>query len=192
MKWHAVKEKPGAYEIRRNAGEIFGGIIIDGRNRGLGFVGSLEDKHYVFEFEEGVFSKNVKIYKGSKDNRIGTVKLGFMDGGTLESAAGNYEWKSTGSSKIWTNAEKNAVLFIDLETEPENPVAVLSSENLDADCRELLLLGGWYLLVVEYRAGLTNAVLAGMPVKTEEFGKAAKPAAEYGEWWETITDLIAG
>jgi hypothetical protein len=192
MKWYAVKEKPGAYEIRRNDGEIFGGIIIDGRNRGLGFVGSLEGKRYIFEFEEGVFSKGVKIYGDGKDTPLGTVRLGFMDGGTLETAAGNYEWKSAGSSKIWTNAEKNAVMFLDLETDAEKPVAVLSSENLAADSRELLLLSGWYLLVVEYRAGLTNAVLAGMPVKTEEFGKAAKPAAEYEEWWETITDLIVG
>jgi hypothetical protein len=66
----------------------------------------------------------------------------------------------------------------------------LSSENLDDKCREILLLSGWYLLVVEYRAGFTNSPLAGMPVKTEEFSKANKPGAEYGEWWETIVDAI--
>jgi len=37
MKWHAVKDKSGAYEIRRSDGEVFGGIIIDGKNRGIGF-----------------------------------------------------------------------------------------------------------------------------------------------------------
>ena len=191
MKWHAVKEKSGAYEIRRNDGEVFGGIIIDGKNRGIGFVGSARDNQYVFEFEEGVFSKSVKIYAGAgKDNRIGTVKLGFMDSGTLETDSGNYDWKSTGSSKIWTNKEKNAVMFLDLETDAEKPVAVLSSENLDDKCREVLLLSGWYLLVVEYRAGFTNSTLAGTPVKTEEFSKATKPVAEYGEWWETLLDAI--
>ena len=190
MKWHAVKEKSGAYEIRRNDGEVFGGIIIDGKNRGIGFVGSARDNQYVFEFEEGVFSKIVRIYAGNKDNKIGTIKLGFMDSGTLETDAGNYDWKSTGSSKIWTNEEKNAVMFFDLENDAEKPLAVLSSENLKDKCRELLLLSGWYLLVVEYRAGFTNATLAGMPVKTEEFSKATRQPAEYGEWWETLLDAL--
>ncbi len=190
MKWHAVKEKSGAYEIRRNDGEIFGGIIIDGKNQGIAFVGSVEDKRYIFEFEEGVFSKSVKIYARDKDNKIGTIKLGFMDSGTLETAAGNYDWKSTGSSKIWTNEEKNAVMFLDLENDAEKPVAVLISENLDNESRELLLLSGWYLLVVEYRAGFTNSTLAGMPVKTEEFSKTNKQSAEHADWWETIVDAI--
>lgn len=138
---------------------MFGGIIIDGKNLGRGFVGSVENNHYIFEFEDGVFSKSVKIYAGSRDNRIGLIKLGFMDGGTLETASGNYEWKSTGSSKIWTDDAKNAVMFLDLENDAENPIAVLSSENLDDKCKELLLLSGWYLLVVEYRAGFTNGNL---------------------------------
>jgi hypothetical protein len=193
MKWHAVKEKSGAYEIRRTGGEVFGGIIIDGKNRGIGFVGSIENNQYIFEFEEGVFSKIVKIYAGGadKNNQIGTIKLGFMDSGTLETtASAHYDWKSTGSSKIWTNEEKNAVMFLDLENETEKPVAVLSSENLDDKSREILLLSGWYLLVVEYRAGFTNSKLAGMPVKTEEFSKATKQPAEYGEWWETLIDAV--
>jgi len=192
MKWHAVKEKSGAYEIRRGDGEIFGGIIIDGKNRGIGFVGSARNNHYIFEFEEGIFCKIVKIYAGGKDHRIGRVKLDFMDSGTLETASGNYDWKSAGASKIWTNEEKNAVMFLDLENDAEKPVAVLSSENLDEKWREVLLLSGWYLLVVEYRAGFTNSTLAGMPVKTEEFSKATKQTAEYGEWWDTLLDVIVG
>lgn len=190
MKWHAVKDKSGAYEIRRNDDEIFGGIIIDGKNTGVGFVDSVKDNHYIFEFEDGVFSKSVKIYAGGKDNKIGTIKLGFMDSGTLETASGNYEWKSTGSSKIWTNGEKNAVMFLDLENDAEKPIAVLSSENLEDKQRELLLLSGWYLLVVEYRAGFTNSELAGMPVKTDDFRKANKQTVEYGDWWDTIVDVI--
>jgi hypothetical protein len=190
MKWHAVKEKSGAYEVRRTGGEVFGGIIIDGKNRGVGFVGSPENNQYIFEFEEGILSKIVKIYASSKKNKIGTVKLGFMDSGTLETDSGNFDWKSTGSSKIWTSEEKNAVMFLDLENDSEKPLAVLSSENLDEKSRELLLLSGWYLLVVEYRAGFTNSTLAGMPVKTEEFSKATAQPAEYGEWWDTIVDAI--
>lgn len=190
MKWYAVKDKSGAYEIRRNDGETLGGIMIDGKNRGFGFVGSVKENRYIFEFEEGVFSKSVRIYAGNKNNKTGTVKLGFMDSGTLETESGNYDWKSTGSSKIWTNSEKNAVMFLDLETDAEKPVAVLSSENLDAKSKELLLLCGWYLLVIEYRAGFTNSNLAGMPVKTEEFSKANKQVAEYGDWWETIVDAV--
>lgn len=190
MRWHAVKDKSGAYEIRRSSGELFGGIIIDGKNLGVGFVGSVENNQYIFEYETGVFSKSVKIYAGSKDNRIGTINLGFMDSGTLETAAGNYDWKSTGSSKIWTNAQQNAVMFLDLENDAEQPIAALSAENLDDKQRELLLLSGWYLLVVEYRAGFTNGNLAGMPVKSEEFQKANKQTAEYGDWWETIVDGI--
>ncbi len=190
MKWHAVKDKSGAYEIRRNDGEMFGGIIIDGKNLGIGFVGSVENNQYIFEYENGVFSKSMKIYAGSKDNKIGTIKLGFMDSGTLETASGNYDWKSTSSSKIWTNSKKNAVMFLDLENDAEQPIAVLSAENLDEKQRELLLLSGWYLLVVEYRAGFTNGNLAGMPVKSEEFQKANKQTAEYGDWWDTIVDGI--
>jgi len=190
MKWHAVKDKSGAYEIRRSSGEIFGGIIIDGKNLGIGFVGSVENNQYIFEFEDGVFSKSVKIYAGDKSNKIGLVKLGFMDSGTLETASGNYDWKSVGSSKMWTNSEKNAVMFLDLEDDAEKPIAVLSAENLDEKHKELLLLSGWYLLVVEYRAGFTNGKLAGMPVKSEEFQKANKQTAEYGDWWETIVDDI--
>ena len=190
MKWHAVTDKSGAYEIRRNDGAIFGGIVIDGQNRGTGFIGSVTANKYIIEFEEGVFSKRVKIYAGGKDNRIAVVKLGFMDSGTLEAAAGNYDWKSTGSSKIWTNAGKNAVMFLDLETDAEKPVAVLLAEDLDEKSRELLILSGWYLLVVEYRAGFTNGRLAGMPVKSEEFQKANRQTAEYGDWWDTIVDAV--
>jgi hypothetical protein len=193
MKWHAVKDKSGAYEIRRNDNEMFGGIIIDGKNRGVGFVGSVEDNQYIFEFEDGVFSKSVKIFAGGKIvTQIGTIKLGFMDSGTLETASGNYDWKSTGSSKIWANSEKNAVMFLDLENDAEISVAVLSAEILEDKQQELLLLSGWYLLVVEYRAGLTNSKLAGMPVKSEEFQKTNKESAEYGDWWETIVDGIVG
>src|SRR5881392_37256 len=117
LKWHAVTDKSGAYELRRSSGEVFGGIIIDGKNLGLGFVGSVENNQYIFEHEDGVFSKSVKIYAGGKDNRIGLIKLGFMDSGTLETAPGNYDWRSTGSSKIWTDEEKNAVMFLDLEND---------------------------------------------------------------------------
>lgn len=190
MKWYAVKERSGAYEIRRSDGNIFGGIIINDKNQGIAFVGSIEDNHYIFEFEDGVFSKSVKIFAGAKGNKIGTIRLGFMDSGTLETASGNYDWKSTGSSKIWTNDEKNTVMFLDLENDPEKPVAVLSSENLDDEYKGLLLLSGWYLLVVEYRAGFTNAALAGMPVKSEAFRKAAKQHPDYADWWETIVDVI--
>src|SRR5437762_13312065 len=101
MKWHAVKEKSGAYEVRRTGGEVFGGIIIDGKNRGVGFVGSFENNQYIFEFEEGILSKIVKIYAGNKSNRIGTIKLGFMDNGTLETDSAHFDWKSTVTSKIW-------------------------------------------------------------------------------------------
>jgi len=191
MKWHAVKDKSGAYEIRRSNGEMIGGIVIDGKNEGTGFVGNSEENRYVFRFEEGVFSKSVKVFAGGKIvTQIGIIKLGFMDGGTLESAVGNFDWKSTGSSKIWTNGEKNAVMFLDLENDSEKPVAVLSSENLDEKQKELLLLSGWYLLVVEYRAGFTNGNLAGMPVKSDEFQKANKSQAEIGDWWETIADAV--
>lgn len=189
MKWHAVKDKSGAYEIRRSSGEVFGGIIVDGKNHGVGFVGSVEDNRYIFEFEEGVFSKSVKIYAGNKENKIGTVNLGFVDNGTLETASGNYDWNSVGSSKFWTDAEKNAVMFLDLENDAEKPIAVLSAENLDDKRKELLLLSGWYLLVVEYRAGFTNSNLAGMPVKTEEFQKAAKQSGDYEDWWDIILDV---
>ena len=190
MKWYAIKDKQGAYEIRQSSGEMFGGIIIDGKNRGIGFVGNVKENQYIFEYEEGVFSKNVKVCAGNKNNQIGTITLGFMDSGTLETESGKYDWKSTGSSKIWTNAEKNAVMFLDLENDAEKSVAVLSSENLDEKQKELLLLGGWYLLVVEYRAGFTNGNLAGMPVKSEAFQKANKEPAEYGDWWDTIVDVI--
>ena len=78
MKWHAVKEKSGAYEIRRTGGEVFGGIIIDGKNRGIGFVGSARNNQYIFEYEEGVFNKTVKIYGGNKNNRIGTRSRGIF------------------------------------------------------------------------------------------------------------------
>lgn len=189
MKWHAVKDKSGAYEIRRNDGEIFGGIIVDGKNRGIGFVGNIEDNRFIFEFEEGIFSKSVKIYAGDKTNQIGTIMLGFMDSGTLETASGNYDWQSVGSSKIWTDNEKNAVMFLDLENNAEKPIAVLSAENLDDKRKELLLLSGWYLLVVEYRAGFTNSNLAGMPVKTEEFQKVVKQSGDYEDWWDIILDV---
>lgn len=191
MKWHAVKDKSGAYEIRRNDGEMLGGIVIDGKNNGAGFIGDPEENRYVFKFEEGVFSKSVKVFSGAKViTQIGIIKLGFMDSGTFESVFGNYGWESIGSSKIWTNNEKNAVMFLDLENDSEKPVAVLSSENLNEKQKELLLLSGWYLLVVEYRAGFTNSNLAGMPVKSEEFQKTNKSQAESGDWWETIVDAV--
>ncbi len=191
MKWNAVKDKSGAYEIRRNDGQLFGGVVINGKKRGIGFAGNVENNRYVFEYEEGVFSKSVKVFSGAEIiTQIGTVKLGFMDGGTLETASGNYEWKSIGSSKIWTNSDKNAVMFLDLENDAEKTVAVLSAENLDEKVKELLLLCGWYLLVVEYRTGFTNSNLAGMPVKSADFQKANKSGAEYGDWWETIVDAF--
>ena len=65
-------------------------------------------------------------------------------------------------------------MFLDLETDAAKPVAVLSAETLGEKEKELLLLSGWYLLVVEYRAGFTNGNLAGMPVKSDEFQKANK------------------
>ncbi|MEP6901428.1 MAG: hypothetical protein ABJA66_06730 [Actinomycetota bacterium] len=80
-------------------------------------------------------------------------------------------------------------MFLDLETAAEKHIAVLSAENLDEKRRELLLLCGWYLLVVEYRAGLTNSNLAGMPVKTDEFRKASKQSADYSDWWDIILDI---
>ena len=81
-------------------------------------------------------------------------------------------------------------MFLDLENDAEKPIAVLSAETLEDKQKELLILSGWYLLVVEYRAGFTNGNLAGMPVKSDEFQKANKQQAEYGDWWETIVDVI--
>ena len=186
MKWHAVKDKSGAYEVRQAGGEIFGGIMIDGKNRGIGFVGSPEVNRYIFEYEEGIFNKHVVIYAGTRDNRIASVRLGFMDSGTLETGSGNFDWKSTGSSKVWTNKANHSVLFLDLENETEKPVAVLSAADLDDKTRELLILCGWYLLVIEYRAGFTNSKLAGMPVKTAEFRKAN---GQNADWWDVILDI---
>lgn len=191
MKWHAVTDQSGAYEIRRNDGEVFGGLIINGKNRGAGFVGSAENNRYIFEFEDGIFSKSVGVFAGDKDNQMAAIKLGFTDNGTLETASENYEWKTVGSSKFWMDAAKNAVMFLDLENDVEKPIAVLESENLDDKSRELLLLSGWYLLVVEHRAGFTNSNLAGMPVKTDEFRKATKPeGGDYADWWDVIVDAV--
>ncbi len=192
MKWIALKEKSGAYEIRQND-QVFGGIIISGKNRGVGFIGEAKENRYVFEFEDGVFSKTVKVYSNTKENQIGTVKLGFTDSGTLEFKGLTYEWRALNSSKIWVDSEKNTVMFIDLENNVEKPISVLSSASIDAKTKELLMLCGWYLLVVEYRASLTNSMLAGMPVKTKDFSQAHSASSnetQGDDWFDFILDVI--
>ena len=78
MKWHAVEDKSGAYEIRCSRGEMVGGIVIDGKNEGAGFIGNVEENRYIFKFEEGIFSKSVKIFAGGKVvTQIGIIKTRF-------------------------------------------------------------------------------------------------------------------
>ncbi|GEM_PF-6665720 len=135
MKITALKEKSGVYEIRQSNKTIFGGIVIDGKNRGVGFAENTENNRCIFEFEDGMFSKSITIFLNSKENQIGTVKLGFTDSGTLETASGNYEWKAIGSSKIWVDTEQNTVMFFDLENNPEKFSSVLYKENLESNTR---------------------------------------------------------
>ena len=128
-----------------------------------------------------------------KNQPIGTVSLGFTDTGTLETAEGRYEWKSIGSSKLWVSETKRSLVFFDLEHDGSHPVSVLSSDSLTSDLKDLLLLCGWYLIVVEYRAGLTNAVLAGMPAKTDDFDKARSGETlrhNGDDWFDFLTDAI--
>lgn len=191
MKWIASKEKSGVYEIRQSDNEILGGIVIDGKNQGVGFVENVKENRYIFEFEDGMFSKSVKIFANSKDNPLGKVNLGFTDTGTLEFSDKKYEWQAVGSSKVWLDAEKNVMMFLDLENNADKSPSVLVSPNLEAKTKELLILCGWYLLVVEYRAGLTNSNLAGMPVKTGNFKDEQKTThfnKHEVDWFDVIID----
>lgn len=186
MKVKAKKEKAGAYEFLQKEDKVDGGIYINDKNRGIGFIGDPEKNYYSFEFQDGVFSKEVKIFFADKSH-IGTVKLGFSDNGTLETLGGKYEWQVVGSSKRWTDAEKNTVMFLDLENNSETSPSVLFSGMLDAKAKELLMLCGWYLLVIEWRAGLTNATLAGMPVKSSEFKKEGNQNGS--DWFDVLLDI---
>lgn len=189
MKIIALREKSGAYEIRQTDEKIFGGIIIDGKNRGVGFVGKAEENQYLFEFEDGIFSKSVKIFYQSKDNQIGRVDLGFTDSGTLEVADKTYEWQALSSSKIWLDADKNVVMFLDLEHNAETSPNILISDGLETKAKDLLVLAGWYLLIIEWRTGLTNSKLAGMPVKTDDFQIESSPR-DYGkDWFDVLIDV---
>jgi hypothetical protein len=193
MKVPALKEKAGAYEIRQTDETIYGGIIISRKNRGVGFVGDAKENRYIFEFEDGMFSKSVKIFFNSKDNQIGKVDLGFTDSGTLKFADKTYEWQVLGSSKIWLDSDKNSVMFFDLENNSDKSPNILTIENLDAKTKDLLMLCGWYLLVVEWRNGLTNANLAGMPVKTEDFKAENKTEADIRfqkNWFDILVDAV--
>jgi hypothetical protein len=84
MKWQALKEKAGTYEIRQNDGTVFGGIYINSQKQGFVCMGNAEENRYIFEFEDGMFSKSVKIYPNSKEKAPGQVNLGFTDSRTLE------------------------------------------------------------------------------------------------------------
>ncbi len=193
MKITALKERAGTYEIRQNDNAIFGGIYINSKNRGVGFVGDVKENRYIFEFEDGMFSKSVKIFFNSKDNKIGKVELGFADTGTLEFADKTYDWKVVGSSKIWFDSDKNAVMFFDLENNADKSPNVLISENMDAKLKHLLMLCGWYLLTVEWRNGLTNANLAGMPVKTDGFKAENRTESDIRfqkNWFDVLIDAV--
>ena len=193
MKIKALKEKAGAYEFRQTGEMLHGGIVVSKKNRGIGFVGNAETNRYIFEYEDGMFSKSVKIFLNKKDNQIGTVKLGFTDLGTLEFSGKTYDWKVVGSSKVWLDSEKNVVMFLDLENNAETMPSVIVSASLEAKTNELLMLCGWYLLVVEYRGGLTNAKLAGMPVKTDDF-KDEQKSTHYNKyqvtWFDVLVDAV--
>lgn len=193
MKVTALKENAGAYEIRQSDETIFGGIIVSRKNRGVGFVGDAKENRYIFEFEDGMFSKSVKIFFNSKENQIGKIELGFTDSGTLKFADKTYEWQVVGSSKIWLDSDKNSVMFFDLENNTDKSPNILSSENLDAKLLQLLMLCGWYLLVVEWRNGLTNANLAGMPVKTESLKAENKTEVDIRfqqNWFDVLIDAV--
>lgn len=193
MKVTALKEKAGAYEIHQSDETIFGGIIVSRKNRGVGFVGDAKENRYIFEFEDGMFSKSVKIFFNSKDNQIGKVDLGFTDSGTLKFADKTYEWQVLGSSKIWLDSDKNAVMFFDLEYNSDKSPHILSSENLDDKSKHLLILCGWYLLVIEWRNGLTNANLAGVPVKTEGFNTENQTEVDIRfqqNWFDVLIDTV--
>ncbi len=193
MKWQALKEKAGAYEIRQSDETIFGGIYINFKNRGVGFVGNVEANRYIFEFEAGMFSKSVKIFLNTKDNQLGKVDLGFTDSGTLEFLGNTYEWQALNSSKVWLNNHKNVVMFLDLENNVETCANVLVSTDLDSQTTEILTLCGWYLLVVEWRTGLTNTILAGMPVKTEGYKTENNTKSDSRfekNWFDVLVDAI--
>lgn len=192
MRITALKEKPGAYEIRHQGETIYAGIYINEKNRGVGFVGNAANNRYIFEFEDGMFSKSVKIFLNTKDNPLGKVDLGFTDSGTLKFSDKTYEWQAVGSSKVWLDVNKNVVMFLDLENNADKSPNVLVSANLDAKLTELLTLCGWYLLVIEWRAGLTNAKLAGMPVKTENFkaeNQTGLSKADGLDWLDVIVGV---
>jgi hypothetical protein len=188
MKWQALKERAGAYEIRRSNSELFGGLVIGGNNKGVGFVGDAGNNRYLFTFEEGVFSKSVKVFRGTQENRVGVVRLGFTDTGTLETASGNYEWALLGDSKVWLDGAKNIVLVLDLEHNAATAPGVLCAPNLEPHAQELLILCGWYLTVLEYRAALASYTLAGMPAKIEEFRQATKSKVTTpgSGWFEVV------
>lgn len=193
MKIRALAEKAGAYEIRQNDETNFGGIVINKKNRGVAFVGNVNENQYIFEFEDGMFSKSVKIFLNQKDNQIGKVDLGFTDSGTLKFADKTYEWQALSSSKIWLDADKNVVIFLDLENNAEVSPNLLVSSDIDAKTKNILILCGCYLLVVEWRAGLTNANLAGMPVKTDDFKIEQKPThfnKNEVTWFDVLVDAV--
>lgn len=186
MKIRAIKEKTGTYEIYQTNSKPVGGIFVNKNNFGIGFVENLNDNQYFFEFEDGVFSKSVKIFHNSKNNLISEVKLNFTDNGNLELFGAKFEWQSFGLSKIWLDAEKNIVLLFDLEHNAETTPNILTSSNLDVTTNNLLVLCGWYLIVIEYRAGFSDSILAGMPAKIDKIQQLNK-TSDYGKDW---IDLI--
>lgn len=190
MKVTALKEKVGAYEIRQNDETLFGGIVINGKNQGVGFVGKPEGNQYIFEVEEGTFSKSFKVYFQSKVKQIGEGSLGFTESGTLKFSEKDFEWQTLGSSKIWLDSEKNVVILFDLENNAETAPNILVSTNLEAKVSDLLVLCGWLLIVVEWRSGFTNSVLAGLQVKPEEFIDDRKSQKSNRNWLDVLGDII--
>jgi len=140
-----------------------------------------------------MFSKSVKIFLNTTDNQIGKVDLGFTDSGTLKFLGNTYEWQALNSSKVWLDTKKNVILFLDLENNVESWANVLISTDLEGQTTELLTLCGWYLLVVEWRAGLTNSILAGMPVKSEGYKTENKTISDSRfdkNWFDFLVDAI--
>lgn len=167
MKWKALVNKPGAYEIRQNNQNVCGGIFINAKNRGIGFVGDASQNRYIFEFEDGMFNKQVKIFLNTLKNQIGKIELGFSDSGALDLEDRIYNWQEISSSKVWVDSKKDIVVLFDLENNADSEPNVLFAPDLEPETGILLSLCGWFLLVVEWRAGLTNPNLAGMPVKLD-------------------------
>lgn len=199
MKWIALTERTGAYELRSAQEERLGGIVIDGHNHGIGFLGDAATNRYHFTFEDGLIHKTVTAFADDAKTPLGTVKLGFTDCGTLTTATGEYAWKAVGFSKTWSDVGQNVLMFLDLEGPKEQAVSVLISETLEGTVKDLLLLGGWYLTIVEYRAGFSHSRLAGMPVKTEDFRIAVREAREAQgmtfdrdayTWWDFMVDVV--